>query len=81
MSDWTPEAIKALRKRFRLTQTELAEMLGVSSLYVSLLERNAKTPSKTLELLLHYVEKELHQIETENENEKGGTHGKKKGRR
>lgn len=75
MSDWTPEDIKALRKRFGLTQTDLAEMLGVSSLYVSFLERNAKTPSKTIKLLLHYIEKEFIQIERESEK-KGGIDGK-----
>jgi DNA-binding transcriptional regulator YiaG len=80
MRDWTPEDIKALRARFNVTQKHLADLLGVSRVYVGLLERNEKTPSKTLKLLLHYIEKELTAIETENEKEKGGAHGKEERR-
>lgn len=78
MRDWTPEDIRGLRARFNLTQQSLADRLGVSRIYVGMLERaEKKTLSKILRLLLNYIEKELIQIERE--NEKGGTHGKEKG--
>ena len=59
MKNWTPEEIKALRERFKLSQQKLSDRLGVSQNYIYLLEKGVKTPSKTLQLLLSCVEKEL----------------------
>lgn len=59
MKTWTPEEIKALRERFKLSQQKLSDRLGVSRNYIYLLEKGVKTPSKTLQFLLNCVEKEL----------------------
>ncbi len=61
MKLWNPEDIKELRTKNNLSQKALAELLGVSTNYVYLLEKKVKTPSKTLQLLLNCVEKELKQ--------------------
>ena len=66
MKDWTPEEIKELRARFGTTQKALADLLGVTRVYVGMLERAEKQPSQTLKLALSYVEREL----TEQENGK-----------
>lgn len=63
IKNWTPEEIKALRERFKLSQQRLSDCLGVSRNYIYLLEKGVKTPSKTLQLLLNCVEKELIQYE------------------
>jgi len=68
MVTWTPEEIKDLRTRLVLSRRATGELLGVSGTYIYLLEKGVKTPSKTLNLLLGYVEKEV----TENETRKGG---------
>ena len=67
MENWGPEEIKSLRVRFKLTQLQLSQRLGVTRVYVMLLEKGVKTPSKTLSLLLSYVEKDL------SEKQKGGS--------
>jgi len=65
MKAWSPEDIIKLRKKFKLSQVILAELLGVTGNYVYLLEKGVKTPSKTLRLLLDCVERQV------NEKEKG----------
>jgi DNA-binding transcriptional regulator YiaG len=72
--NWTPKDLKALRKKYQLSQAKLSGLLGVTDNYIYLLEREVKRPSKTLMLLLDCVEKQL------KENEKGkekGQHGKR----
>ena len=59
MSTWTPEAVKELRKKYKLSQVAFAERLGVSGNYVYYLEKGLREPSKTLEFLLDRIEKEL----------------------
>ena len=78
MKEWTAEDLKEMREAFNVTQKTLADLLGVSRVYVGLLERKEKKPSKTLKLLLDYVERDLATTENENEKGKGGSHGKKK---
>ena len=58
MKSWTPEEIKKLREKYKLSQNSFGERLGVSRNYIYYLERGEKTPSKTLRLLLNYIEKE-----------------------
>ncbi len=71
MKEWTKGQIQVLRERLGLYQREMAERLGVTREYVVYLEKGVKTPSKTLKLLLDYIEKE------QNEKEKGEKkHGK-----
>jgi transcriptional regulator with XRE-family HTH domain len=59
MKKWTAQDIKAFRKKYSLTQRQLADLLGVIENYVYFLERGIRTPSKTLRLLLGYVEETL----------------------
>ena len=40
--------LKQIRKRKRLTQTQFANLLGVSQCYVTLLENNKRTPSMSM---------------------------------
>jgi transcriptional regulator with XRE-family HTH domain len=57
---WTPNKIKKLRTDLNLTQAEFGKRLGVSRVYVNLLEKGGeKRPSATLELLLDYIRKEV----------------------
>ncbi len=57
--EWTSVEIKKLRDNNNLTQAELAELIGVTTNYVYLLENGVKKPSKTLQLLLGYVSRDL----------------------
>ncbi len=60
MPKWTPDKIKKLRLDMKLTQNEFGKRLGVSRVYVNLLEKGGeKKPSATLELLLDYIRKEV----------------------
>jgi len=56
MKTWTPDAIKALRKKLGQTQLEFSKNLGVHKNYVSMLEHGTKIPGKTLQLLLECLE-------------------------
>ncbi len=67
MKEWTKEQILVLRERLNLYQREMAERLGVTREYVVYLEKGVKTPSKTLRLLLDYIERE----QNEKRKEKG----------
>ncbi len=71
MKEWNADEIKQLRTRLGITQKALSKLLGVTKIYVGMLERNEKTPSMTLKLLLNYVERDLRA----NEKGKGGRHG------
>ena len=59
MKEWTPQEIKELRTSHSITQKAFADLLGVTRVYVGLLERNEKKPSKMLKLLLNYVGERL----------------------
>lgn len=71
MKAWTPEEIRGFRKRLNLYQKDYALLLGVTGRYIIYLEKGVKTPSKTLKLLLDYIEKE--------KEREGERHGKKQG--
>lgn len=49
---WTPEAIKALRDRLKLTQEAFAERLGVGQAVVAGWERRHRKPSRQSLMLL-----------------------------
>ncbi|SPQ01568.1 hypothetical protein NBG4_60044 [Candidatus Sulfobium mesophilum] len=70
MKEWTKEQIQKLRQRLNLYQREMAHRLGVTREYVVYLEKGVKTPSKTLKLLLDYIERE--QNEKRKEKRKHG---------
>jgi DNA-binding transcriptional regulator YiaG len=59
MRKWIPKDIKNLRKKYKLSQRALGELLGVSTIYIYLLEKGVKTPSKSFKLLLDCVEEKL----------------------
>ncbi len=59
MKKWTSKNLKTLRKKYRLSQRKLGNLLGVSEQYVYYLEREVRTPSKSLKLLLDCVEEKL----------------------
>jgi DNA-binding XRE family transcriptional regulator len=59
MKVWTPEEIKAFRKRYKFYQRELASLLGVTREYVIFLEKGVRTPSKTLTLFLDCLSRQL----------------------
>jgi len=42
-----------------LSRRALGDLLGVSGNYIYLLEKGVKTPSKTIRILLDYVQKDL----------------------
>lgn len=77
MKNWTAKEIKGFRKRFKLTQAKLAVRAGVSKNYIYLLEKEVKTPSRTLQLLLGYIEKDL-AAQFDTTDTKGGINGKDK---
>jgi transcriptional regulator with XRE-family HTH domain len=58
MSEWTAERIRSFRTKYRLSQAKLAELTGVTENYIYLLEKEVKTPSRTLQLLLDYIERD-----------------------
>jgi DNA-binding transcriptional regulator YiaG len=73
MNAWTPGQIKSLRDTMKLTQKAFSERIGVTREYVNYLEKGVRTPSKTMCILLYYIQRD------ENENEKeSGKRGKSK---
>lgn len=59
MKKWTSKDLKTLRKKYKLSQKALGDLLGVSEQYVYYLERGAREPSKSLRLLLDCVEEKI----------------------
>jgi len=59
MTDWNPQQIKKLRDRLWLSQEAVGERIGVTRNYVYYLEKGVRQPSKTLQLLLDYIDMEL----------------------
>ncbi len=78
MKAWTPKEVRELRKRYKLSKAKLGELIGVSKNYIYYLEKGERTPSKTVQIVLGFVEKQLQ----ENEKGKGGkNHGRAKGKK
>ena len=59
MQPWTPNKIKKLREKNKLSQRAFGELLGVTRMHVYYIERGEKNTSKTLQLLLDCVERKL----------------------
>jgi transcriptional regulator with XRE-family HTH domain len=59
MREWTSKDLKALRKKYKLSQKALSDLIGVTEQYVYYLERGMRNTSKPLKLLLDYVEEKL----------------------
>jgi DNA-binding transcriptional regulator YiaG len=58
MKKWTPEEIKAFRKRLNLYQKDFALLLRVTREYVIYLEKGVRTPSDTMRALLDCLERQ-----------------------
>jgi transcriptional regulator with XRE-family HTH domain len=59
MKEWTSKDLKALRKKYKLSQKALSNIIGVTEQYVYYLERGMRQTGKPLKLLLDYVEGDL----------------------
>lgn len=70
MKKWTPEEIKAFRKRLNLYQKDFALILGVTQRYVIYLEKGVRTPSKTMRLYLDCLEEKEKRKESEKKHGK-----------
>ncbi len=71
MKQWSPIEIREFRKRLKFRQVDFAELVGVTRMYVVLLEKGVRNPSKTLKILLSMMEQREHGKGKENET-KGG---------
>ncbi|MGD0884715.1 MAG: helix-turn-helix transcriptional regulator [Thermodesulfovibrionales bacterium] len=67
MNEWLPDDIKTLRKGLGLSQEAFGERIGVSGNYVYLLEKEVKKPSKTLKLLLDFIDAQRRENEKRKE--------------
>lgn len=57
LMDWTPEQIRALRKRLGYTQARMARALGYSRIAsISELENGHMEPSETVRVLLCHID-------------------------
>jgi len=65
MKKWTPKKIRNLRNKLEASQASFAERIGVTRNYVYYLERGERIPSKTMMLLLDYIENELSEKDTQ----------------
>jgi DNA-binding transcriptional regulator YiaG len=58
MKKWSSEDIKNFRKIYGLTQTEVADLLGVTQNYIHMMEKGMRKPSKPLQILLSRIEED-----------------------
>jgi DNA-binding transcriptional regulator YiaG len=56
MKEWKKEEIRDFRKTLGLSQEEFAKLLGVSRVYVMMLETGRRKPSSVLKKLLDCLE-------------------------
>lgn len=59
MEAWEPKRIEELRKVYKLTRKELAELTGVTITTIYLWEMGTRKPSRTAQILLSKIEQEL----------------------
>jgi transcriptional regulator with XRE-family HTH domain len=59
----------------KFRQVDFAELVGVTRMYVVLLEKGVRNPSKTLKILLSMIEQREHEKEQENETKGGPKNG------
>ena len=58
MKSWTPEDIKKLRLKLKMSQKAFAELLGTTNIYINYLEKGVRNPSLILKRLFDCIEKE-----------------------
>jgi DNA-binding transcriptional regulator YiaG len=59
MKEWKKEEIRELRKALGLSQEEFAKLLGVSRVYVMMLETGRRKPSSVLKKLFDCLKEKL----------------------
>lgn len=59
MEAWEPKRIEQLRKAYKLTRKQLAELTGVTITTIYLWEMGARRASRTAQILLSKIEQEL----------------------
>lgn len=59
MKKWTKKEIKELRTKLKLSQAKFGELVGTSDNYIYMLEKGVRNASRTLKILLGYIEKDL----------------------
>jgi DNA-binding XRE family transcriptional regulator len=59
MKKWTSEDIINLRMKYDITQAKLADLIGVATNYVYMMEKGVRNPSKPLQLLLSRIEEDF----------------------
>ena len=59
MKKWTSKDIIRLRVKYNITQKSLAELVGVATNYVYMMEKGVRNPSKPLQLLLSRIEEDF----------------------
>jgi DNA-binding XRE family transcriptional regulator len=57
MREWTNEEIRDLRSRLGLSQTAFGELVGITRIAVYYLEKGVRTPSKTLAILMDWIDR------------------------
>jgi DNA-binding transcriptional regulator YiaG len=55
---WDKDRIRQFRKSLNLTQRQFGDLIGVSEVYVRMLELGIRKPSKVLKNLLECIKKE-----------------------
>lgn len=60
MKEWSAAEIREFRKRLKLRQADFADLAGVTRMYVVMLEKGVRNPSKTLKILLSMMEQQEH---------------------
>jgi DNA-binding transcriptional regulator YiaG len=58
MKEWRPEEIKTFRQKLKMTQKAFGDMVGTSGNYIWMLERGDRRASRTLKILLSYLDKQ-----------------------
>ena len=59
MKNWTPQDIKKLRKKHKLSRAKFGGLVGVSGNYIYMVEKGVRQAGKPLKLLLSFIESNL----------------------
>lgn len=74
MKKWTKKEIKELRTKLKLSQAKFGALVGTSDNYIYMLEKGVRNASRTLEILLGYIEKDLIEKKEGGERKYGKRH-------
>lgn len=59
---WSPEEIKRFKERHKLTSVNMGNLLGVTRIYIFLLIKGEKRPSKVLCKLLEMMDEKMTKV-------------------